>query len=43
MVRENKDLSLEQAQSIIDKNKEKNADIAINQSIFNVNNDENDE
>ena len=43
MVRENKDLSLEQAQSIIDKNKEKNADIGINQSIFNVNNDENDE
>ena len=43
MVRENKDLSLEQAQSIIDKNKEKNTDIAINQSIFNVNNDENDE
>ena len=43
MVRENKDLSLEQAQSIIDENKEKNADIVVSQPISNVTNDKDDE
>ena len=43
MVRENKDLSLEQAQSIIDENKEKNADIVVSQPIANVTNDKDDE